>query len=317
MRSVNLLSIVLPCHNEEEILPSTYARLKKVLDALISEDKIKLYELVFVDNGSTDKTLSILKQFFDQDKAIRIISLRRNFGYQGSITAGLFHAKGDAVVTIDADLQDPPEKINEMIRYFENGYDLILGVRDDRSADTFFKRLFANAYYRLLQLMNVDVVPNHGDFRLMSRSLVDEFNMLIERNRFIRAMILQLESKYAIVSYKRESRSAGETKFNISELFSFSFDGIISFSFLPLRITSVVGLIMFTVSLISSFWVLYILIFTSKSIPGWASTMLPILGLGGMQLFFLGIIGEYIGRLYVEVKQRPLFIVRNEYTHVD
>jgi len=315
MRKVKLLTVVVPCFNEQEVLPLTYIRLVYVLNDLIRCEKIFAYELIFVDNGSTDETLKVLKNLFEKDDHIRIVSLRRNFGYQGSITAGLFHARGDIVVTIDADLQDPPEKISEMITFFQEGYDLVLGVREDRSSDSLLKRLFSNIYYRLLKIMGVDVVSNHGDFRLMAKSLVDEFNAMTERNRFIRAMILQLESKYAIVSYKREPRIAGKTKFNISELFSFSFDGIISFSFFPLRLASIVGSILFICSTISALWVLYIKLLTVRSIPGWASTLVPILGLGGMQLFFLGIIGEYIGRLYVEVKQRPLFTVREEFSH--
>lgn len=317
MRRIDLLSIVIPCHNEEEVLPTTHKRLSKILNSLLSIKRISKYELIYIDNGSTDNTLLALKDIFASDLRTRIIALRRNFGFQGSISAGMFYAKGDAVVTIDADLQDPPEKIEEMITHFEQGYDLVLGIRADRSTDSFIKRFFSENYYRLMRLMGVNIIYNHGDFRLMSKSLVQEFNALPERNRLIRAMILQLESRYATVLYKREPRRAGVSKFNISSLCALGLNGIVSFTYFPLRLTSLIGILISILTLIGALWVLYIKIFTDKFIPGWASTLLPILALGGLQLFSLGLIGEYIGRLYIEVKHRPLFVVREEYKHED
>lgn len=314
MRKIKLLSIVVPCHNEQEALLSTHERLNKILESLRLAKKCFSYEIVYVDNGSTDDTLKVLKNIFESSDYVRIIVLRRNFGYQGSISAGLFHSRGDAVVTIDADLQDPPEKIEEMIDRFEEGYDLVLGVRQDRSADSWIKKFSSESYYRLMRFMGVELVYNHGDFRLMSKALVQEFNALPERNRLIRAMVLQLESRYAIVSYSRQPRKAGETKFSIGSLFSLAFDGIVSFSFMPLRLASIAGGFLFVLSIVGVFWVIRIKL-TGDIIPGWASTVLPMLALGGFQLFFLGLIGEYIGRLYTEIKQRPVFIVRDEYEH--
>ena len=314
MRQIKLLSIVVPCHNEQEVLPTSHGRLTKVLQYLIANKKISNYEVIYVDNGSTDDTLRVLKESFENDLHIRIVTLRRNFGYQGSISAGLYHVRGDAAITIDADLQDPPEKIEEMISYFHEGYDLVLGIRNDRSADSFLKRIFSEGYYKLIKLMGAEVVHNHGDFRLMAKSLVEEFNVLSERNRFIRAMILQLESHYAMVFYKREARTAGKSKFNFRSLLSLSLDGIVSFSFMPLRLAALIGIFMCFLAVTGVIWVLYIKISTNV-IPGWASTLLPVLGLGGFQLLIMGLIGEYIGRLYVEVKQRPLFVVRKEYMH--
>lgn len=315
MRNIKLFSVVIPCHNEQEVLPATHERLSKILKCLLASRKIANYEMIYVDNGSTDNTLQVLKNIFASEPCIRIIALRRNYGYQGSISAGLFYSQGDAVVTIDADLQDPPEKIEEMINHYENGYDLVLGVREDRTADSFAKKLFSENYYRLMRLMGVEVVQNHGDFRLMAKSLVEEFNTLPERNRFIRGMILKLESRYATVHYTREPRKGGRSKFNVRSLFSLGLDGIISFTYIPLRLASVVGVLCSFLALINIFWILYIRIFTDMSIPGWASTLLPILIIGGLQLFFLGLIGEYIGRLYIEVKQRPVFVVREIYNH--
>lgn len=314
MRNLELLSVVIPCHNEQEVLPSTHKRLRTVLDGLIAAKKCADYEILYIDNGSTDDTRQALKQIFARDEHVRVISLRANFGYQGSISAGLFHAQGDAVVTIDADLQDPPEKIGEMISWLEQGYDLVLGVRKERSSDAFTKRFFSENYYRFLKWMGVDVVYNHGDFRLMVRSLVDEFNKLPERSRFIRAMILKLESRYAKVDYSRDPRKAGKTKFSPAAMLSLAFDGITSFSYMPLRLASIFGAIMFLLAGIGMCWVLYVKI-TQNVIHGWASILLSIFGLGGLQLFVLGIMGEYIGKLYIEVKQRPLFLVREEYSH--
>lgn len=313
MRKISLLSVVVPCHNEREVIPTTHERLGKVLKNLVAGGEIAAFEVIYVDNGSTDDTLGVLQNIFQSDSHLKVVVLRRNFGYQGSITAGLHFVRGDAVVTIDADLQDPPEKIAEMIPYFNEGYDLVLGVRTDRSTDSFLKRIFSEGYYKFLKLMGVEVVHNHGDFRLMARSLVEEFKILAERNRFIRAMILQLESRYALVPYKREERTAGRSKFNVRSLVSLSLDGMVSFSYVPLRIASLAGLFMCFVAAVGVFWVLYIKIMTNV-MPGWASTLLPILGIGGVQLLLMGIIGEYIGRLYIEVKQRPLFVVREVYS---
>lgn len=314
MRKIQLLSIVVPCHNEEEALGATHKRLTQVCEALRHSGKCAQFVIVYVDNGSTDRTLDVLKGVFEKDAHVRIIALRRNFGYQGSLSAGLFYARGDAVITIDADLQDPPEKIEEMIAHYENDYDLVLGVREDRKADSLFKRWVSQSYYKCMQAMGVEIVYNHGDFRLMSKALVKEFNELSERNRFIRAMILQLESRYAIVTYRREPRKEGVSKFNLRSLLSLAFSGIVSFTYAPLRMASILGGILCIFSILGVFWVLYIKV-VHDQVPGWASTLLPMLILGGFQLFFLGLIGEYIGRLYTEIKQRPLFVVRKEFDH--
>lgn len=315
MRNVKLLSIVIPCHNEEECLCTTYSRLTTILKGLVSLGKCDNYELLFVDNGSTDNSMQILEGFFEDDPHVKIVSLRCNFGYQGSISAGLQYAEGDAIVTIDADLQDPPEKIEEMLGFYQNGFDLVLGVRSDRASDSFFKKIFSENYYRMMKLLGVKIVHNHGDFRLMSNTLVSEFNKLPERNRLIRAMILKLESRYAIVKYKRKQREAGKSKFNITSLFSLCFDGIASFSYVPLRLASIAGILFSFMAMVAIIWVLYIKFFAGKSIPGWASILLPVLFMGGLQLFFLGLMGEYIGRLYIEVKKRPLYIVRKKLSH--
>lgn len=311
LRKINVLSIVVPCHNEEEALSDTHGRLSTVCKGLVGSKQCTDYEIIYVDNGSTDGTFQALEKIFGGGSKVMVVSLRRNFGYQGSISAGLAHAKGDAVVTIDADLQDPPEKIGEMMEHYQKDYDLVLGVRQSRASDSFLKRFFSQGYYRFLKALGMEVVYNHGDFRLMARELVDEFNRLPERNRFIRALVLRLESRYALVYYDREPRKAGKTKFNLPALLSFSIDGITSFSVSPLRVAIILGGAMCLGAVAGIIWVLYIKINTNV-IPGWASTMLPILAFSGFQLIFLGLIGEYIGRLYIEVKQRPLYSVRRK-----
>ncbi|GAB4485716.1 MAG: glycosyltransferase family 2 protein [Thermodesulfovibrionales bacterium] len=317
MRTIGLLSLVIPCHNEEEVLHATHRRLTAVMAGLREKSLISDYELLFVDNGSTDRTLEVMHELFSSDVHVRLIVLRKNFLFQGSLSAGLFHARGDAVVTIDADLQDPPEKIEEMARFYQDGYDLVLGIRDDRRADSFLKRFFSETYYRIMKAMGVTIVFNHGDFRLMSSTLLSAFNRLPERNRFIRALILQLESKYATVSYPRAPRTAGRSKFGVRSLLSLSLDSIVSFTYVPLRLASLAGFISSFIAVGMTFWVLYSKFISGLIVPGWASILLPVLGIGGLQLFALGIIGEYIGRLYIEVKQRPLFLVREQYDHHD
>ena len=314
MRELNLLSVIVPCHNEQEVLPGTHRRLSGVLKEIVNIKQCSAYEIVYVNNGSTDQTRQVLREIFNADPRARVIELRRNFGYQGSLSAGLFFARGDAVVSIDADLQDPPEKIAAMIDFYRQDYDLVLGVRAGRSSDSPLKRFFAQKYYCFLKAVGVEVVYNHGDFRLMARALVDEFNRLDERNRFIRAMVLKLDNYYATVSYDRQPRQLGKTKFDVRSLFSLSLDGILSFSYAPLRLASFLGLVMCIVAVLMIGWVIVIRVKTDV-VPGWASTLLPVLLFSSVQLFVLGIIGEYIGRLYIEVKQRPVFSVRREYSH--
>lgn len=314
MRKINLLSVVIPCYNEQEVIRTSHERLTRVLGDLVRQGRCAHYELIYIDDGSQDDTLRILKELFATSPVMRIVSFRKNCGLQGAISAGLFYAEGDAVVTIDADLQDPPEKMDEMIDHYQEGYDLVLGIRQDRSSDTFLKKFFAENYYRLMKLMGVEIIHNHGDFRLMARSLVKDFNQLPERNRFVRAMIFKLESRYASVFYRRESRAAGKTKFTTRVMLNFSLDGIISFSDMPLRLVSLFGALMCLLSFLGILWVFYVKI-TQNVIRGWASTLLPIFAIGGFQIFFLGIIGEYIAKLLIEVKQRPIYLVREEFRH--
>lgn len=308
------LSIVIPCHNEEEVLNSSYERLKGILDPLVAQ-KIASYELIFVNNGSTDNTMKKMLALYEKDKNVVIVDLRNNFGYQGSITAGLHHACNDMIVTIDADLQDDPNKIEEMVDKHYEGYDLVLGVRESRESDSFFKRTSAGAFYKLMSLLGVNSVKNHGDFRLMSKGLLNDFKQYNERNRYIRGIILSLESHYAIVQYPRSPREAGETKFNFKRLIGLAFDGITSFSIAPIRMIVFLGLLLFSVSLIGIFYILYLKLFAGIAVEGWAFIALSISLFGGLNSLFIGVIGEYIGKSYIESKQRPNFCVRAYYTN--
>lgn len=309
------LSIVLPCYNEEQVLGTTYNVLKKLCEAWKSNNLIRSYELIFVNDGSTDRTLDIMLDFYNKDSAVVIIDLRKNSGFQNAISAGIFSASGGMVVSIDADLQDDPIKIEEMIKKYYEGYDMVLGIRGNRDSDTFLKRITAEWFYKLLNYMGITSVYNHGDFRLMSRGVVEELKKFPERVRYLRSLILEVEPKYAVVYYKRVMRKLGKSKFNFSKMLSLAIDGITSFSAVPVRLVFVVGISMFFLSIATLFWVVYVKYFLSGIVPGWTSLVIAILFFGGIQNLFLGIIGEYIAKLYTETKQRPIYLIRKEYRH--
>ncbi len=306
------LSIVLPCHNEQEVISASWEELTGILVPLLN-NKILDYELIMVNNGSTDNTLDVMLRLQKLDPKIKIVDLRNNFGYQGSITAGLYHAGNDMVITIDADLQDDPSKIEEMIERYYDGYDLVLGVRKDRKTDSFFKRLTANAFYSISNSLGLKTVPHHGEFRLMSRELLEDFKKYEEKNRYIRGLILSLESKYATVEYSRRERQAGETKFKPLRLIELALEGITSFSTAPIRLITITGFILFTLSLFSMLFILYQKLFSNIEVEGWAFLALAVSLFGGLNSLFIGMIGEYLGKNYIESKNRPIFIVRKVY----
>lgn len=305
------LSIVIPCYNEEEVVIDTYMTLTEHIKGL---SNISEYEIVFVNNGSTDNTFEKIYSLYEKDDRVVLVDLRNNFGFQGSITAGLFHASKDMIVTIDADLQDDYTKIKEMIERHYEGYDLVLGVRENRDKDSYLKKFTAQSYYKLLNKMGIKVVYNHADFRLMSNSLLKDFKKYTERNRYIRGIILGLESRYACVYYTRKPREKGESKFNLSSLVSLAIDGITSFSPMPIRFISLFGIVMFMVSIFGIFYVMYEKFINGENVPGWAFTSILIMLFGGLNSLFVGLVGEYIGKTYTEVKQRPMFVVRKKYS---
>lgn len=312
MRALESLSVVIPCHNEEEVIQDSYKRLSQLLQEwhgrIISD-----YEIVMVNNGSTDQTLQKMLAIQERGENVVIVDLRKNFGYQGSITSGLFHASKNMIVSIDADLQDDPSKISDMVLKYYEGYEMVLGVRINRESDSVLKKSSAQLYYRFLNALGIKSEYNHGDFRLLSRSLVDELKTMGERNRYLRGMIFELESRYACVYYQRAMRPAGRTKFNFSNLFALAVDGITSFSNVPLRLIPLMGIFMFAVSLIGFLFVVYMKYISGVDVPGWASIVVAVLFFGGIQNLSVGILGEYVAKIYVETKQRPLFLVRRVY----
>jgi polyisoprenyl-phosphate glycosyltransferase len=301
------LSIVIPVFNEESNVEVLYQRLK---EALRASGEV---EYIFINDGSQDQTLARVKELRARDPALKYLSFSRNFGHQVAVTAGLDVAKGEAVVIIDADLQDPPEVIPQLVQKFKEGFDVVYAVRSKRKGEGFFKTVTAKLFYRLLRFLTGFSIPvDVGDFRLMSRRAVRVFNNLRERHRYVRGMVSWLGFRQAGVEYVREERFSGETKYSLGKMIRLALDGITSFSNVPLQVAGHLG---FWISGIALIYILYILgmkIFTDKPIIGWASTMTAIFFFGGVQLMTLGIIGEYIGRISDEVKRRPIYIVEEE-----
>lgn len=299
------ISVVIPVYFEEQVVETCYSRLSA---ALVSFD----YELIFVDDGSGDNTLAILKAFAVNDPHIKILSFSKNFGHQAAVTAGLRYAKGDAVVIIDADLQDPPELIPDMIALWQQGNDVVYAKRKKREGESLFKRITAKMFYRLLQVFSDTRIPEDtGDFRLMDRKVVDAFNAMGEHNRFIRGMVAWLGYKQVPLEYVREKRYAGKTKYTLKKMISLSYNAIFSFSITPIKFIKSLGLI----TLLFAFGVIiYALISkgTGNAIPGWASLMIVTTVLMGVQLLSLGILGEYIARTYEEARKRPIYLINEE-----
>lgn len=309
------LSVVVPCHNEAEVLADTYRRIRAILGEMARAGEISSFEIVFVNNGSTDGTLALMRSFFEQDACVSIVDLRKNFGYQGSITAGLFHARKDMVVSIDADLQDDPGAMQDMVKKFYEGYEMVLGVRSDRRSDGVAKRLSAHAFYRLLNAIGIRSVYNHGDYRLLSRAVVEALRQYPERVRYLRGLIFEVEDRFACVSYTRAPRRAGTSKFTVTRLFSLALDGITSFSAAPIRLVTIAGAGMFLLSLAGLGFVLWAKYALRVSVPGWAFLAVAIFFFSGVQSLSMAIIGEYLAKLYLEAKQRPVYIVKKIYSH--
>jgi len=303
------ISVIVPLYNEELVVGELQKRLTQVLDRCTDS-----YEIIFVDDGSSDRTLDAVKKFCAADRRIRLISFSRNFGHQMAVTAGMDRSRGEAVIVIDADLQDPPEVIPEMIGKWKSGCQVVYGVRERREGESFLKLITAGCFYRLLRRMtSVDIPVDTGDFRLVDRKVVREFNQMRERSRFIRGMVSWIGYRQGEVRYTRNPRFAGKTKYPLRKMLAFAIDGLISFSNLPLRISSVFGLAAAGVSfLLMVYGILSRIFFPQYTISGWASLFTAVLFLGGIQLVSLGILGEYVSRIYREIKQRPLYIINEE-----
>jgi len=301
------LSVVVPCLNEQEVLGDTHRRLTTAL-----ERTPLAFEIIYVDDGSTDATPDLLRELQMQDSRVRVVRFSRNFGHQVAITAGLEHASGDAVAIIDADLQDPPEVILEFLQKWMDGYDVVYGVRTEREGETAFKLWTAKLFYRFISKLSETPIPlDTGDFRLMDRRVVEALLSMPERDRFVRGMVSWLGFSQVAVPYRRAARMAGETKFSLFKMVRFATDGIVSFSISPLRLAMWTGFAASGLAVVGIVLALLDRWFgVIGLVKGWTSTFIAILFMGGVQLICLGIIGEYVGRVYGESKRRPLYVVR-------
>ncbi len=303
--------LVLPCYNEEAVLHETSARLKIKMNQLISENKIsKDSRITFVDDGSKDNTWSIIEELKESDELFAGIKLSRNRGHQNALLAGLMTVKDycDAAISLDADLQDDVNVIDKFIDRFIDGCDVVYGVRSDRKTDTVFKRTTAQGFYKVMKLLGVDIVYNHADYRLMSKRALEALGEFEEVNLFLRGIVPLIGYKSDVVLYERNERFAGESKYPLKKMLSFAFEGITSFSVKPIKLILDIGIIMFTTSLL--FLIYFIALWClGKTVEGWATIVVSIWMLGGVQLLCLGVIGEYIGKIYIETKKRPKFII--------
>ncbi|MCM3018266.1 glycosyltransferase family 2 protein [Priestia megaterium] len=309
MSSIVKYSIVVPVYNEEEVIHETYRRLTEVM-----RSTKEAYELLFVNDGSRDRTAEIIKEYSEQDPAVVLLDFARNFGHQIAITAGMDYARGEAVVVIDADLQDPPELILEMIEKWKQGFDVVYAKRTKRKGETYFKKQTAAMFYRFLRAMtDIDIPLDTGDFRLLDRKVCNQMNSIQEKNRFVRGLVSWVGFKQIAVEYERDERLAGESKYPLKKMLKLSMDGITSFSYKPLKLASYAGVTLSGIGFIYLLVVLYLKLFTDSTITGWSSLIVIQLFFSGIILIILGMIGEYIGRIYDETKNRPLYIVREKY----
>jgi glycosyltransferase involved in cell wall biosynthesis len=301
-----LVSVVVPCYDEAAVLGETHAALANALSRLEVLDA----EIIYVNDGSRDETLQVLRGLQATDHRARVVSLSRNFGHQIAVSAGIEHAAGDCVVVIDADLQDPPEVIIEMIALWREGYQVVYGVRAEREGESAFKLWTAKAFYRLInRLSHVEMPLDAGDFRLMDRRVVEVLLSMPERDRYLRGMVSWIGFRQAAVLYRRNARRAGESKYPLARMMRFAADGLLSFSQTPLRLAIWTGFASIAFAFAGIVWALVVRLYTNDWVRGWTSIFTAVLFLGGVQLITLGIIGEYIGRIYAEVKRRPLYVV--------
>ena len=304
-----LICIVLPCYNEQEIITDTLKRLGSLLENLVQKDKIsKESFLVFVDDGSRDSTWELIEEARAGIPHVRGLKLSKNYGHQNAIMAGMFNYKdeSDCIITIDADLQDDETAMEQMIDKYREGYQIIYGVRKARNTDSFFKKYTAIGFYILIKKLGVNIIYNHADYRLASRRVVQELKKYREVNLFLRGIFPLLGYKHTMVYYDRKERTAGETKFPFKKMLAFAIQGITSFSVKPLRVITIIGFLIFILSILLSGYVIFSWLFLNV-VPGWSSIALPMYFIGGVQLLSIGIIGEYLGKIYQEVKQRPRY----------
>lgn len=308
---MKVLYMVIPCYNEEAVLCESSLRLKEKIEELIQKRKIdKASKIMFVDDGSKDQTWKLISQFCAENKIFAGVKLSRNKGHQNALLAGLMTAKekADIVISMDADLQDDIGVIEEMIDRNNEGYEIVYGVRSSRKKDSFFKRFTAQGFYKFMKMLGVDIVYNHADFRLMSKVTLEKMSEFEEVNLFLRGIVPQIGYKSTVVYYERKERFAGESKYPLKKMLSFAFDGITSFSIKPLRMILTLGVFILLISIGIMVYSLIMKVL-GNTVAGWTFLTISIWFIGGLQMIFLGIIGEYIGKIYYETKKRPRYII--------
>lgn len=311
MSRCEILYLVIPCYNEEEVLPETTRQLTAKLHNMMERGLIsKESKILYVNDGSKDKTWQIICELHDQNPLVRGVKLSRNKGHQNALLAGLMTAKDEAdmAISLDADLQDDVGVLDAFVEKYYEGCDVVYGVRSTRKTDTFFKKTTAQGFYKIMKAMGVDIVYNHADYRLMSRRALQELENFKEVNLFLRGIVPLIGFKSDVVTYERHERFAGESKYPLKKMMNFAFDGITSFSVKPIRLITTLGLLIFSVSIIMLIWFL-IDHFLGRTEPGWTSIIVSVWAIGGLQLLAIGVIGEYIGKIYLESKARPKYII--------
>ena len=304
------LIIVVPCYNEEEVLRETTKQLTSLVDSMINEGLLSECDILYVDDGSKDNTWQIIEELQTGNQYVHGLKLAHNVGHQNALWAGLEFAvdKCDAAVSIDADLQHDIHKIKEMVKAYQEGFEIVYGIRNDRATDSAFKKRTALSFYRLMQKMGVDLIPNHADFRLLGKNALQALAEFPERNLFLRGMVRLLGFRETKVYFECNDRFAGKSKYTFRKMFNFAIDGITSFSVQPLRIITLIGLLCVGISIVEMMYIL-VAYFQGNVIRGWASLLFSVWFLGGLLLFSVGVVGEYIGKIYKEVKRRPRYII--------
>ena len=310
------LSVVIPIYNEEAVIPRLGNRLSEMIQAFCRRFNVlpSQVEILLVNDGSRDQSFEMLRSLCTTQPGFKLINLARNFGHQSAITAGIEIARGQAVVVMDGDLQDPPEFVLELYQKLQEGYDVVYALREERRGENCFKLLTASLFYKMLRKMvSMDIPLDAGDFRIMSRRVVDQVKRMQETHRFVRGMVSWVGFRQTGLKYVRDKRFAGRTKFSLIKMIRFALDGITSFTTIPLRLSSYLGVATAFIGFLYLVYIFYIKLFTDKTVTGWSSTVVIILFLSGVQLISLGVIGEYIGRLYHEAKRRPLYVIEGIY----
>lgn len=307
------LNIVIPCYNEEEVLHETNHQLTELVDSMISDGLLTVCVILYVDDGSKDNTWSIIEELRVTSKYAHGLKLAHNVGHQNALWAGLEYSSDncDAAVSIDADLQHDINKIRDMVLAYQQGFEIVYGIRNDRATDSMFKKRTALLFYKLMQKMGVDVIPNHADFRLLGKNALRALAEFPERNLFLRGMVRLLGFKETVVYFDCNDRYAGKSKYTLRKMFNFAIDGITSFSVRPLRIISVIGLLCLGISVVEMIYII-VAYFNGNTIRGWSSLLFSVWFLGGLLLFSIGVVGEYLGKTYKEVKRRPRYIIEKQ-----